>query len=142
MSDISAEKIVLVLRSELPAASLVNIAACLTAGITARHPWLAGQPLQDAAGLCTVASSHLPIVALKADDAVFNRILQQLQQQDAGADNCVCLFPAYAKSMHSAPEYWQQHQQTAHDGSQLSGLALLGPKKWLNKLSGNLPLLR
>ena len=139
-SDSSVDKIVLVLRPELATGTLLNIAACLTAGITATQPQHAGQPLQDLAGLNSAASSHLPVVVLKGNDQVFERILQQLkQQQDAGR---VCIFPDYAQAIHQAEQYWQIHQQTVHNGGHISGLALSGTKKWLNRLTGNLALLR
>jgi hypothetical protein len=50
--------------------------------------------------------------------------------------------PAYAQAIHLAEQYWQIHQETVHTGEQISGLALCGTKKWLNRLTGNLALLR
>lgn len=51
MSEVSPEKIILVLRPDLPVGTLVNVAACLTAGIIAANPDLAGEPLEDQSGL-------------------------------------------------------------------------------------------
>lgn len=134
------EKIVLVVRPELATGALLNIAACLTAGITASHPQYAGKNLQDQAGLQSSASSHLPVVVLKGNDEVFQRIINELTPQTAGVS--LCIFPAYAQAIHLAEQYWQIHQQTVHTGEQISGLALCGTKKWLNRLTGNLALLR
>ncbi len=140
MSDLIPEKIILVLRDDLALGTAVNVASCLTAGLIAHNPGHAGQQLEDAAGLLSVASSHLPIVALKGNDEVFQRLLTELTAQKM--QNRVCVFPAYAKRIHSAAEYWQLHASTIHEGTVIFGLALIGDKKWLNKLTGNLPLLR
>ena len=140
MSEVAAEKIILVLRADLALGTLVNVAACLTAGIIAGVPVLAGHALEDQAGLRSLASSHVPIVALKGGTDAFVRILTEIKsQQDKGL---LCVFPAYARDIHQAQDYWVQHHEHTHDGSELLGLALYGPKKWLNRLSGNLPLLR
>ncbi len=140
MSDVLPEKIILVLRPDLPVGTLVNVAACLTAGIIAANPGLAGEPLEDQSGLRSLASSHVPVVALKGENAAFTRILAAVKtQQDA---RLLSVFPAYARDIHQAAQYWQQHKGYVHDGTELLGLALYGPKKWLNRLSGNLPLLR
>lgn len=134
------DKIVLVVRPELATGTLLNIAACLTAGITANNPQYAGKALQDQAGLRSSASSHLPVVVLKGNDAVFQRILTELTAN--ASDGSLCIFPAYAQAIHQADQYWQVHQETVHTGEQISGLALSGTKKWLNRLTGNLALLR
>lgn len=140
MSEVNFEKIAVVIRDDLPLGAAVNVAACLTAGITAKHPTLAGQALKDRLGLKSMASSHVPIVALKGNDTVFQRLLTELTAQETA--NNLCIFPDYAKSIHTAEEYWQRHAHTVHDGTQILGLALIGDKKWLNKYTGNLPLLR
>lgn len=145
INPVTIEKIVLVLRDDLPLGTAVNVASCLTAGIIAKQPHLAGHPLVDAAQLVSVATSHVPIVALKGNTEVLQRLLDTLhsqQQTQPLAEGSVSLFPDYARSIHSPELYWQQHQTQSHSGQQLLGLALCGATKWLNKLTGNLPLLR
>lgn len=140
MSEPLSEKIILVLRPELPVGTLVNVAACLTAGIVGANRRLAGHSLTDLSGLLSQASCHVPVVALKGDDAAFCRILAEIKAQQG--NGCLSIFPAYARDIHQAEDYWLQHQEQTHAGPELLGLALYGPKKWLNRLSGNLPLLR
>ena len=133
------EKIVLVLRDGLPLSTTVNVACCLSVGITAYQSNLAGHHLIDAAGLKSLASSHVPIVALKGNDEVFERLIKTIKDSNEGL---ISVFPAYARDMHNPEQYWQRHQSESHQGEQLLGIALIGAKKWLNKLTGNLPLLR
>lgn len=139
------EKVVLVLRDDLPLGTAVNVASCLTAGIIAKQPQLAGHSLMDAAQLASVATSHVPIVALKGNSEVFQRLLSTLhsmQQAQPLPEGSFSMFPDYARSIHNPEIYWQQHRTQHHNGEQLLGLALCGATKWLNKLTGNLPLLR
>lgn len=140
MSEAALEKIVLVLQPELALGAAINAAACLTAGLIAHHKEQAGQPLTDADGLQSVAISHLPIVALKGNDEVFQRILQSLLREPVVG--MLSIFPAYARTIHQPQQYWQLHAEHQHLKEPLLGLALCGPTKWLNKLTGNLPLLR
>lgn len=52
------------------------------------------------------------------------------------------LFPAYAQAIHTASEYWNRHRQTIHANESMLGLGLRGRKRWVNSLTGSLPLWR
>jgi len=134
------EKVVLVLSSELGPGTAANVTACLAAGLAAGLPGWAGRPLSDASGISSVASSHLPIAILAADASRMAELALKLAQPRA--QGCIALFPAYAQSIHDAQAYWKHHQSSSHTNEVLFGVGFAGPKRWVNSLTGSLPLLR
>lgn len=135
-------KVALVLSADLAPGAAANVAACLSAGLSAARPGWAGQPLADAAGLASVASSHLPITILRAEREALQAIVRRLAEGTREPDALVSLFPAYAQAMHEAEAYWERHARTSHVEHDLLGLGLHGPKRWVARLSGSLPLWR
>ena len=135
------EKVVIVPARNLEPGRAVNVSACLAAGLAGACPGWAGAELQDADGLRSVASAHLPIVMLAADTDALGALLRRLTAVQ-GCPGAVCLFPVYAQSVHDAPSYWKQHRETAHAQEALHGLGLAGPKQWINSLTGSLPMFR
>ncbi|HWP19224.1 MAG TPA: DUF2000 family protein [Burkholderiaceae bacterium] len=129
-----------VLQEGLPPGIATNVGACLAAGLAAALPGWAGQGLKDAGGWTTWASSALPIAVLRADAAGLRRLATQLQ--DIPAEARVVLFPAYARQMHDAQAYWQVHAQRSHVQEDLLGIGLVGPRPWVKRLTGALPLWR
>lgn len=129
----------------LDAGAAANVAACVAAGLAAAAPGWAGQVLRDAAGWRTVASSHLPIAVLRADAVALRGLVHQLGRRaaDPGANGgCVSLFPAYARQMHDAAGYWQQHALCVHADEPMLGVGLHGPARWVRRWCGSLPLFR
>lgn len=142
MPDVSVEKVALVLCEGLAPGVLANVSACIAAGLAASRPTWAGQALADAQGLRSVASSHLPIVVLRAEATRLGALVHTLAQRPGGDSARVCLFPAYAQAVHEARLYWCAHGQRIHEMEPLLGLGLAGEKRWVNSLVGSLPLLR
>ncbi|WZB76035.1 DUF2000 family protein [Achromobacter insuavis] len=52
------------------------------------------------------------------------------------------MFPAYAREIHEAAHYWARHRETSHRDQPLLGVGLAGAKRWINALTGSLPMLR
>ncbi len=146
MSDSTAiaapNKVAIVLALGLPPGPATNIASCIAAGLAASEPrgW-AGRPLIDASGLKTVASSHLPITILGAELATM-RVLMQLTTGSIVEGGAVSLFPAYAQAIHECSDYWHSHGLTAHVEEAMLGIGFSGPKRWVNRMTGSLPLWR
>lgn len=136
------DKVAIVLVAGLAPGQAANIAACLAAGLAGGAGAWAAAPLVDAAGLQSVASSHLPIAILRAEPAAMQALMQTLSERAADEGGRLCLFPAYAQTMHDCNTYWQRHRQTRHAAEPMLGLGLAGPKRWVNRWSGSLPLWR
>lgn len=138
----SPEKIAIVLMSDLTPGPAANIASCIAAGLAAFSPGWAGRPLVDASGLRTAASSHVPIAILHAGPATMGALMQRLADSPAPDGCAVSLFPAYAQSIHESSEYWQLHGQSVHREEAMLGIGFAGTKRWVNRLTGSLPLWR
>jgi hypothetical protein len=144
MPEAPARKVAILLATGLAPGVAANVAACIAAGLAASRPEWAGRPLRDATGFATVSSSHLPITILRAEPALLRAALRRLAEAPDGADADagVSLFPAYAQALHDCREYWERHGQSAHAEEEILGLGLQGPKRWVNRLAGSLPLWR
>lgn len=135
-------KVVIVLAADLAPGTAANVAACLAAGLAAADPRWAGRPLVDAAGLRTVASSHVPITILRAGEDAMSALLRRIPDGPDAPGTAVSVFPAYAREMHDCAAYWARHAQTAHADGVTLGVGVQGPKRWVARLTGSLPLWR
>jgi len=146
MRDASAasapKKVTIVLAAGLAPGAAANVAACIAAGLAAcGSPW-AGHALTDASGLKTAASSHVPITILHAEPATMGALVQQLADGPTMEDSTASLFPAYAQTIHECSEYWLRHGLSVHAREAMLGIGFSGPKRWVNRLTGSLPLWR
>lgn len=135
-------KVAIVLRAGLEPGVAANVSACLAAGLAAARPGWAGHPLRDAAGLSSVASSHLPIGVLRAEDATLRALVHRLATEPVPEGACLSLFPAYAREMHDCVAYWDRHAQTVHADVEPLGVGLVGPKRWVARATGSFALWR
>ncbi|KQW27368.1 DUF2000 family protein [Acidovorax sp. Root402] len=136
------DKVAVVVAASLTAGQAANIAACLAAGLAGARPGWAGGTLVDADDLETVASSHLPIAVLSALPEAMSALLRQAIDIPAAERGEVSLFPAYAQSVHDFAQYRAHHQTAHHVDEPMLGIGLAGPKRWVNRLTGSLPLWR
>ncbi|NMU91181.1 DUF2000 domain-containing protein, partial [Achromobacter ruhlandii] len=77
-----------------------------------------------------------------AADAVRMAQLRQRLTQPPPEDARLAVFPAYAREIHEAVHYWARHRETSHRDQPLLGVGLAGAKRWINALTGSLPMLR
>jgi hypothetical protein len=138
----SMDKVTIVLADRLAPGQASNVAACIAAGLAAAKPDWAGRPLVDAAGLCSVSSSHLAITILRAEPATMSALMLQLTHDVAPVGGVLSLFPAYAHAIHDCGEYWNRHEVTTHSDEALLGIGFAGPKRWVSRFTGSLPLWR
>jgi hypothetical protein len=138
----SLDKVAIVLAGSLAPGQASNVAACIAAGLAAAKSDWAGKPLVDAAGLRSVSLSHLAITILRAEPATMSALAVQLTHNPAPVGGTLSVFPAYAQAIHECSEYWNRHQLAAHSNEALLGIGFAGPKRWVNRLTGSLPLWR
>jgi Protein of unknown function (DUF2000) len=136
------DKVAIVLAADLSPGPAANIASCIAAGLAARSPNWAGRPLVDTSGLRTAASSHLPIAVLRAEPAAMNTLIQRLTHGPTIEGSAVSLFPAYAQTIHECSEYWRRHGRSSHTEEGMLGIGFCGSKRWVNRMTGSLPLWR
>lgn len=136
-------KVAIVLAADLAPGPAANIAACIAAGLAASRSDWAGRALVDAFGLKSVSSSHLPIAILKAPLPAMHSLLRRLGEGPRVPENgCISIFPAYAHAIHDSSEYWHRHGLVSHAEEAMLGIGLLGEKRWVNSMTGSLPLWR
>ena len=136
------DKVAIVLADGLAPGQASNVAACIAAGLAAAKSDWAGKPLVDAAGLRSVSSSHLAIAILRADPVTMSELVVQLTHKAAPGGGVLSVFPAYAQAIHECGEYWTQHDVATHANEALLGIGFAGPKRWVSRLTGSLPLWR
>ena len=135
------EKIVIVLAATLGVGQAANVSACLAAGLAAASPGWAGAPLRDPDGMVSSAISHLPIIVLSADAVRMAQLRERLALAPPDGAR-LAVFPAYAREIHDAGQYWARHRETSHRDQPLLGVGLAGARRWINALTGSLPMLR
>jgi hypothetical protein len=140
--EVALPKVAIVLVSGLDPGAAANVAACIAAGLAAARPGWAGRPLADAAGLRSSASSHVPVGVLRAEPTALHALVARLAADGVDADGALSLFPAYARSMHDCVAYWDRHATVSHADEPLLGIGLCGPKRWVARHTGSLPLWR
>ncbi|WZB73065.1 DUF2000 family protein [Achromobacter xylosoxidans] len=140
-APVPPEKVVIVVFAGLALGQAANAAACIAAGLGAGLPgWAA--PLRDVDGLQSSAISHLPIIILSASDAQMAALCDRLPMEPP-AGGGLALFPAYAQGIHDCHAYWERHRESAHRGQPMLGIGgVAGARRWVNGLTGSLPMLR
>jgi hypothetical protein len=128
------------LEEALPIGVAANVAACIAAGLVAALPGWAGQPLADKDGLSSASSSHLPIPILRCSSSQFTALLDRAQTRPDGS--ALVVFPRFARSIHTVEDYWVEHARRSLRLEELLGLGLAGPRTWIRRLTGSIPLLR
>ncbi|MCY1204889.1 hypothetical protein D3C87_527480 [compost metagenome] len=134
------DKVVIVLSAGLMPGPAANIASCIAAGLAASSANQTGRSLVDATGLKSVAPSHLPIAILRAESVAMSTLMKQLAGGAVMDGGILSLFPAYAQAIHEWGEYRHRHSQSAHADELMLGIGLAGPKRWVNRMTGSLPL--
>ena len=104
-------------------------------------PGWAARPLRDVDGLQSFAISHLPIIILSANDAQMAALCDRLPMEPPVGGG-LALFPAYAQGIHDCHAYWERHRESAHRRLPMVGIGLAGARRWINGLTGSLPMLR
>lgn len=131
------EKIVIVVADGLDAAIVANACALLSLSVGAAYPALIGPDVLDQGGGVHAGICTLPVPVLHASAAR----LGELADADRPGVRVIG-FTRTAASCHTYPEYIAAMAGTASAELDFLGLALAGPKKQVNSLTGSLPLLR
>ncbi len=139
--DLSTEKCVMILDEALPLGLIANTAAIL--GITlGRHlPEVVGADVTDRDGRAHLGIIEFPVPILRGDAAQIKVLRQRLYDPVFGAVTAVD-FSDLAQGCKTYQEFAEKMGRVKEADLTYLGLALCGPKKQVNKLTGSLPLLR
>lgn len=135
------EKCVLVMDHRLPAGLAANTAAILGITLGRQRPQVVGADVCDGDGQTHLGIIEFPVPVLCAPPEQLKVLRQRLTQPEFSGLTVVD-FSDLAQSCKTYEEFTQR--MAAAPGSELRylGLALCGPRRQVNKLTGNLPLLR
>lgn len=133
-----ANKLVLIIDSSLELGLIANTAAVLALSVGARHPELIGEDIQDGGGEVHIGITSIAIPVLASEEALLTTLVQKV----AGTQVELVSFSKIAQSIHSYEEYSQVLGQTSGSNIRYSGIAIYGPKKMIDSLTGSLPRLK
>ncbi|MCQ4863928.1 DUF2000 domain-containing protein [Pseudoflavonifractor phocaeensis] len=139
--DYQSEKCVMVIDGALPTGVIANTAAILGVTLGKRQPDAVGPDVTDKGGRLHLGIVALPVPILRTDGLQL-RLLRERLYQPEFAGVTVVDFSDVAQGCRVYEEYIKRAGQVESGGMNYLGLALCGPKKLVNKLTGSMPLLR
>ena len=132
-------RIAIILDPKLAVGQMANRAAVLATGLTARHPEIVGPQLETADGRRLQGITKVPMAVLAAKDTA------EVRRLTLKADRLGCTLMVYlsrAQGLRSYAAYTESIAQDRFEELDVDGLILYGPKKRVNKVTGNLALIR
>lgn len=133
-------KLAVIVDSSLSSSFAANTAAVLTLSLGDAHEGLIGRDLKDVSGSTHLGITTVPIPILSADQDTLRTT--RMRARNEFADVCVVDFTDVAQRTGSYEEYARALEASSEEQLTYLGIALHGPKKPINKLTGNLSLLR
>ena len=100
---------------------------------------LVGPDMHSAAGVNYPGVIYAPLPVLKAEGSYVQELLQVAQQDD---EILMIPFSALAQSCKTYDEYGERISSVSSPQIELVAIGLIGPKKKITRLTGNLPLYR
>lgn len=135
------EKCVMVIDESLPLGIIANTAAIMGITLGKHIPQAVGEDVQDKDGHTHLGVITFPVPILKADKDKIRELRTLLYQSDYN-DVITVDFSDSAQSCKTYDEYIEKSAKINESELTYFGIALCGPKKKVNKLTGMMPLLR
>lgn len=133
-------KCVIVLDETLPAGLLANTAAALGLSLGNHVPGLIGPDVTDTDGITHKGVTAIPIPVLAVDRATLNTLYDSAMN---GSKELITIgFSETAQRCNSYDEYMKQMNQKSGNDLDYLGLCIYGPKKNVNRICGQIRLLR
>lgn len=139
--DLRNEKCAIIIDSRLPLGVIANTAAILGITLGKNAPETVGNDICDKTEKRHLGIIEFPVPVLKADAQTMKDIRQKLFEKDF-SDITAVDFSDLAQGCKTYDEYTEKMKNTPESALTYFGLAILGEKKKVNKLTGSLPLLR
>ncbi len=134
-------KCVIVLDDALPTGLLANTAAILGITLGKLVPELIGDDVQDASGQTHPGITMLPVPVLQCSREALHTMRKKLYSEDF-SDIVAVDFSDVAQRCTDYNEYRARAKATSTSGHSYLGIAILGPRKKVAKLTGNMALLK
>jgi hypothetical protein len=139
--DMQNQKCVMVMDEDLPLGVIANTAGIMGITLGKHMPETVGPDVWDKSGREHLGIIEFPVPILKADKEKIRSIREQLYQP-CYSDLMVVDFSDVAQGCRTYDEFIDKAAQAEEKEFQYLGIGICGSKKLVNKLTGNLPLLR
>ncbi len=139
--DLQNEKCVMVIDESLPLGIIANTAAIIGITLGKEMPEVVGANVTDKSGNEHVGIIEFPVPILKGTPEIIKGIREKLYQPDF-QDLTVVDFSDLAQGCKTYDEFIEKMGNVPESALHYFGLAICGPKKKVNKLTGSMPLLR
>lgn len=139
--DAQATKCVMVVDDSFPIGVIANITAILGISLGKKNPEIVGIDVADADGNGHLGLIQFPVPVLKASSEKINALRQTLYTEDY-SEVSVIDFSNVAQETYTYDDFLARMRASSSEELKYYGLAIEGPKKLVNKLTGSLPLLR
>ncbi|MDO4169919.1 MAG: DUF2000 domain-containing protein [Lachnospiraceae bacterium] len=139
--DLKNEKCVMIIDENLPLGIIANTAAIMGITLGKEIPKVVGTNTIDQSGNEHLGIIRFPVPILKSSADKMKEIRQKLFQSEF-QDLTVVDFSDLAQSCKTYDEFIEKMGNVSESTLQYFGLAICGPKKKVNKLTGSMPLLR
>ena len=139
--EIQQEKCVLVLDPDLPLGVIANTAAICGITLGKHRPDAVGPDVTDRDGNTHSGIIEFPVPVLRASRNDLKQLRQRLYSPDFAAV-AVVDFSDLAQGCRTYDEYIFKAAEAEGTSLTYLGLGLCGPRKLVDRLTGNLPLLR
>lgn len=139
--DWQDEKCVMVIDEGLPLGVIANTAAIMGITLGKKIPEAVGADVTDQSGSEHLGIIEFPVPILGGSPEVIKQIREKLYQPDF-QDLTVVDFSDLAQGCKTYDEFKKKMSHTPESALQYFDVAICGPKKKVNKLTGSMPLLR
>lgn len=139
--DWQNEKCVMVIDENLPLGIIANTAAIMGITLGKKMPEAVGADVTDQSGSKHPGIIEFPVPILRGSPEIIRQIREKLCQpgfQDLTAVD----FSDLAQGCKTYDEFIEKMGRVPESALQYLGIAVCGPRKKVNKLTGNMPLLR
>lgn len=139
--DLQNKKCVMVIDENLPLGIIANTAAIMGITLGKKMPGVVGSDVGDKTGNEHLGIIEFPVPILKGNMDSIKAIREKLYEPDF-SDLTVVDFSDLAQSCKTYDEFIGKMGTAAETDLNYFGIAICGAKKKVNKLTGNIPLLR
>lgn len=139
--DLQNEKCVMVIDENLPLGLIANTAAIMGITLGKEMPEVVGANVSDQSGNQHLGIIEFPVPILKGTPEVIKEIREKLYQPEF-QELSVVDFSDLAQGCKTYDEFIGKMAETPENTLQYLGIAICGPKKKVNKLTGSMLLLR
>ena len=139
--DLQNEKCVMVIDEQLPLGIIANTAAIMGITLGKKMPEVVGADVTDRTGKQHLGIIEFPVPILKGNAESMKAIREKLYEPEF-SDVTVVDFSDLAQSCKTYDEFIGKMKDVSEVDLNYFGIAICGPKKKVNKLTGSMPLLR